>query len=175
MAIDLKDYIASIPDYPTKGILFRDVTPLVDDGEAFKEAVRQLAEYAKSVGADLIAGPESRGFIFGCPTAYELGIGFVPVRKPGKLPRETISASYSLEYGTNELFMHKDAVKPGQKVVIVDDLIATGGTVEAAAQLIEELGGEVAGMVFLIELAGLKGRDKLGKYKIDSVVCYPGK
>ena len=158
MAIDLKDYIASIPDYPTKGILFRDVTPLVDDGEAFKEAVRQLAEYAKSVGADLIAGPESRGFIFGCPTAYELGIGFVPVRKPGKLPRETISASYSLEYGTNELFMHKDAVKPGQRVVIIDDLLATGGTAKASAEMVKKLGGVVAGCAFVIELDGLPGR-----------------
>lgn len=158
MAIDLKDYIASIPDYPTKGILFRDVTPLVDDGEAFKEAVRQLSEYAKSVGADLIAGPESRGFIFGCPTAYELGIGFVPVRKPGKLPRETISASYSLEYGTNELFMHKDAVKPGQRVVIVDDLLATGGTAKATAEMVKKLGGVVAGCAFVIELDGLPGR-----------------
>ncbi|MCI6755198.1 adenine phosphoribosyltransferase [Galactobacillus timonensis] len=156
--MDLKDYIASIPDYPTKGILFRDVTPLVDDGEAFKEAVRQLAEYAKSVGADLIAGPESRGFIFGCPTAYELGIGFVPVRKPGKLPRETISASYSLEYGTNELFMHKDAVKPGQRVVIVDDLLATGGTAKATAEMVKKLGGVVAGCAFVIELDGLPGR-----------------
>ena len=158
MAIDLKDYIASIPDYPTKGILFRDVTPLVDDGEAFKEAVRQLAEYAKSVGADLIAGPESRGFIFGCPTAYELGIGFVPVRKPGKLPRETISASYSLEYGTNELFMHKDAVKPGQRVVIIDDLLATGGTAKATAEMVKKLGAVVAGCAFVIELDGLPGR-----------------
>ena len=158
MAIDLKDYIASIPDYPTKGILFRDVTPLVDDGEAFKEAVRQLAEYAKSVGADLIAGPESRGFIFGCPTAYDLGIGFVPVRKPGKLPRETISASYSLEYGTNELFMHKDAVKPGQRVVIIDDLLATGGTAKATAEMVKKLGGVVAGCAFVIELDGLPGR-----------------
>ena len=158
MAIDLKDYIASIPDYPTKGILFRDVTPLVDDGEAFKEAVRQLAEYAKSVGADLIAGPESRGFIFGCPTAYELGIGFVPVRKPGKLPRETISASYSLEYGTNELFMHKDAVKPGQRVVIIDDLLATGGTAKATAEMVKKLGGVVAGCAFVFELDGLPGR-----------------
>ena len=158
MAIDLKDYVASIPDYPTKGILFRDVTPLVDDGEAFKEAVRQLAEYAKSVGADLIAGPESRGFIFGCPTAYELGIGFVPVRKPGKLPRETISASYSLEYGTNELFMHKDAVKPGQRVVIIDDLLATGGTAKATAEMVKKLGGVVAGCAFVIELDGLPGR-----------------
>ncbi|HCV54482.1 MAG: adenine phosphoribosyltransferase [Galactobacillus timonensis] len=156
--MDLKDYIASIPDYPTKGILFRDVTPLVDDGEAFKEAVRQLAEYAKSVGADLIAGPESRGFIFGCPTAYELGIGFVPVRKPGKLPRETISASYSLEYGTNELFMHKDAVKPGQRVVIIDDLLATGGTAKATAEMVKKLGGVVAGCAFVIELDGLPGR-----------------
>lgn len=158
MAIDLKDYIASIPDYPTKGILFRDVTPLVGDGEAYREAVRLFAEYAKSVHADLIAGPESRGFIFGCPTAYELGIGFVPVRKPGKLPRETISASYALEYGTNELFMHKDAVKPGQRVVIIDDLLATGGTAKATAEMVKELGGVVAGCAFVIELDGLPGR-----------------
>ena len=134
--MDLEKYIASIPDYPTKGILFRDVTPLAQDGKAYKYTCEKLAEYAKSVGADLIAGPESRGFIFGCPMATMLDIGFVPVRKPNKLPRETISQEYALEYGTGTLEMHKDAVKKGQKVVICDDLLATGGTVEASIKMI---------------------------------------
>ena len=129
--MNLKDYIADIPDFPSKGILFRDVTPLLADGKAYKEAISLLDDFAKSVNADLIVGPESRGFIFGCPVAVDLNIGFAPVRKPGKLPRETICEKYELEYGTNELYMHVDAVKKGQKVVIIDDLLATGGTVEA--------------------------------------------
>lgn len=170
MALNLTDYIASIPDYPTKGILFRDVTPLVDDGAAYAEAVNQLAEYAKSVHADLIAGPESRGFIFGCPVANKLGVGFAPVRKPGKLPRETVSCKYDLEYGSNELFMHKDAVKPGQRVVIIDDLLATGGTAKATANMIEQLGGVVAGCAFVIELTGLPGREALKGYDIKALM-----
>ena len=137
--MDLKDYIASIPGFPKEGILFRDITPLMQDGEAFHEACRLLTEYAVKVGADVIVGPESRGFIFGCPIAYNLKIGFVPVRKPGKLPRETISCEYELEYGSNVLHMHKDGIKPGQKVLIIDDLLATGGTVKATIDMIERL------------------------------------
>lgn len=170
MALNLTDYIASIPDYPTKGILFRDVTPLVDDGEAYAEAIKQLADYAESVHADLIAGPESRGFIFGCPVAVKLGVGFAPVRKPGKLPRETVSCKYDLEYGSNELFMHKDAVKPGQRVVIIDDLLATGGTAKATANMVEQLGGVVAGFAFVIELTGLPGREALKGYDIKALM-----
>lgn len=170
MAINLEDYIASIPNYPKEGILFRDVTPLAQDGAAFKEAVHQLAEIAKAKGADLIAGPESRGFIFGCPVATELGIGFVPVRKPGKLPRETVSCKYALEYGTDELFMHKDSVKPGQRVLIIDDLLATGGTAKATATMIEEMGGVVAGCAFIIELEGLPGREMLKGYDVHALL-----
>lgn len=166
MAIDLKDYIASIPDFPTKGILFRDVTPILENGPAFQEAVRQLTDYAKSVNADMIAGPESRGFIFGCPVAISLGVGFAVVRKPGKLPRETISCKYDLEYGSNELFMNKDSVKPGQRVVIIDDLLATGGTAKATAQMVEQMGGVVAGCAFVIELDGLPGRETLKDYDV---------
>ncbi len=172
MAVNLEDYIASIRDYPIKGILFRDVTPILENGEAYKEAIHQIAEYGKKVGADVVVGPESRGFWFGCPTALELGVGFVPVRKPGKLPRETISCKYDLEYGSNELFMHKDSIKPGQKVLIVDDLLATGGTVKATAQMIEELGGSVAGIAFMIELFGngMEGRKVLEKYDVFSIM-----
>jgi len=166
MAINLEDYIATIPDYPQEGILFRDVTPLIADGEAFQEAINQIADFAREVKADVICGPESRGFIFGCPVAYALNIGFIPIRKPGKLPRETISCKYDLEYGSNELFMHKDAVKPGQRVVIVDDLLATGGTCQATFKMIEQLGGTVAGIAFVIELDGLDGRKNLEGQKV---------
>jgi len=170
MAIDLKDYIASIPNYPKEGILFRDVTPLVQDGAAFKECTRQLAAIAKAKGADLIVGPESRGFIFGCPVATELNIGFAPVRKPGKLPRETISCKYALEYGEDEVFMHRDSVKPGQKVMIIDDLLATGGTAKATATMIEEMGGIVVGCAFVIELEGLPGRIALKDYDVSALM-----
>ena len=170
--MNLKDYIADIPDFPSKGILFRDVTPLLADGKAYKEAISLLDEFAKSVNADLIVGPESRGFIFGCPVAVDLNIGFAPVRKPGKLPRETICEKYELEYGTNELYMHVDAVKKGQKVVIIDDLLATGGTVGATCKMIEKLGGEVVGCAFLIELEALKGRDTLKDYNVYSILKY---
>jgi adenine phosphoribosyltransferase len=161
MAVDLKEYIATIPDYPIEGVMFRDVTPILQHGEAFRETVNQLAAIAKELKADVICGPESRGFIFGAPVAVELGIGFVPVRKPGKLPRETISCKYDLEYGSNELFMHRDSVNPGERVLIVHDLLATGGTARAAATMIEELGGIVAGYAFVIELEGLPGRKML--------------
>ncbi len=170
--MNLKDYVASIPDFPSKGILFRDITPLMADGNAFREACDKLIDYARKVGAEVVAGPESRGFIFGCPVANELKIGFVPVRKPGKLPRKTISYKYDLEYGSNELHMHADAIKPGQKVLIVDDLLATGGTVEATAKMVEELGGEVVGCAFLIELEGLGGREKLNGYDVYTLMKY---
>ena len=175
MALNLEDYIASIRDFPTKGILFRDVTPLVQVGQAFHEAIDRLADFARSVHTDVVVGPESRGFIFGAPVAYALGIGFVPVRKPGKLPRETVSVKYDLEYGSNELFMHKDSIKPGQRVVIIDDLIATGGTIEAIIKLVESLGGEVVKISFVMELAGLKGRERLSGYDVSSVIRYEGK
>ena len=168
----LEDYIAEIPDYPVEGVLFRDVTPLMGDGAAFKEACTRIINFAKEVGAEVVVGPESRGFIFGCPVAYELGIGFVPARKPNKLPRETISYEYALEYGTNTLEMHRDAIKPGQKVMIVDDLLATGGTIKAAIKLVEQLGGEVVGCAFLIELVDLKGRENIGDYKVTSLIKY---
>lgn len=172
MAINLEDYVASIPDFPKEGILFRDVTPIVRDPEAFKESVRLIAEYAKKVGANVVVGPEARGFIFGCPVALELGVGFVPVRKPGKLPRETISCKYDLEYGSNEVHMVKDAIKPGDRALIVDDLLATGGTAKASATMIEELGGEVAGCAFVIELYGngMEGRKVLEDYDVYSIL-----
>ena len=170
--MNLKDYVASIPDFPQEGILFRDITPLMADGEAFHYACEELIDYAKKVGAQVVAGPESRGFIFGCPVAHEMKIGFVPVRKPNKLPRKTISYKYDLEYGSNELHMHADAIKPGQKVLIIDDLLATGGSVVATAKMIEELGGEVVGCAFLIELEGLGGREKLDKYDVFTLMKY---
>ena len=170
--MDFKKYIASIPDFPQPGVLFRDITPLMSDGEAFHAATSEIQKFAEQVGAEVIAGPESRGFIFGCPVAANLHIGFVPVRKPGKLPRETISYRYDLEYGSNELHMHKDAITPGQKVLIVDDLLATGGTVQATIKMIEELGGVVVGCAFLIELEGLKGREALAGYEVFTVMSY---
>lgn len=170
--MDLKKYIATIHDFPVEGIEFRDITPLMADGAAFKEATRLFVEFARKVGADVIVGPESRGFIFGCPVAYEMEIGFVPVRKPGKLPRETISYSYDLEYGSNELHIHKDGVKPGQKVLIIDDLLATGGTIEASVSLVRELGAEVVGCGFLIELEELAGREKLEGIDVFTILKY---
>lgn len=170
--MDLKNYIATIPDFPKEGIIFRDITPLMADGEAFNYACNELTAFAKEVGADVIVGPESRGFIFGCPVASNLNIGFVPVRKPGKLPRETVSLKYALEYGENELHMHADSIKKGQKVLIIDDLLATGGTVDATCKLVEGMGGEVVGCGFLIELVELKGRDLLKDYKVKSLMTY---
>lgn len=170
--MDLNDYVASIPDFPSKGILFRDVTPMMQDGKALHEACDLIIKYAKEKGTEIIVGPESRGFLIGCPAAYALNVGFIPVRKPGKLPRETISCKYDLEYGSNELQIHADAIKKGQKVLIIDDLLATGGTVEATAKLVEQLGGEVVGCAFLIELEDLKGRELLKKYDVYAALKY---
>lgn len=170
--MDLKQYIADVPDFPSEGILFRDITPLMQNGKAFKEAVAQMIAFAKEKNIDVIAGPESRGFIFGCPVAYELGCGFVPVRKPNKLPRETVSVSYDLEYGSNELHMHADSIKPGQRVLIIDDLLATGGTVDATVKLIQKMGGEVVGAAFLIELLDLKGRELLSGIDVKTLIQY---
>ncbi len=170
--MNLKDYIASIQDFPKEGILFRDITPLLNDPKAYKQTVDTLAEFAKNAGAEVILGPESRGFMFGCPVAIEIGAGFVPVRKPGKLPRATISEKYDLEYGSNELQIHEDAIKPGQKVVIVDDLLATGGTVAATIKMVERLGGEVVGCAFVIELADLNGKELLKDYNVFTLLQY---
>ena len=170
----LEDYVVSIPDYPEPGIIFRDVTSILQDAEGLKLAIDSLQEKLEGLDFDVLAGTESRGFIFGMPIAYNLHKPFVLVRKKGKLPRETVSMSYDLEYGSAEIEMHKDAIKPGQKVVLIDDLIATGGTIEAAAKLVEQLGGEVVKIVFLMELAGLHGRDKLSKYDVESVIRYEG-
>ena len=170
--MNLKNYIAEIQDFPKPGILFRDITPLMNDGEVFAYASSLIIEYAKKVGAEIIVGPEARGFIFGCPVAYALKIGFVPVRKPNKMPRETVSFEYDLEYGSNVLCLHADAIKPGQKVLVVDDLLATGGTVDATIKLVEKLGGVVVGCAFLIELCDLKGRDKISKYDVFTLVQY---
>lgn len=170
--MNLKDYIADIPDFPSEGVLFRDITPLMADGDAFQEACDQLIAFAKDKDIDVIVGPESRGFIFGCPVAYALGIGFIPVRKPGKLPRDTTSVAYDLEYGSNELHVHSDGIREGQRVLIIDDLLATGGTVDATIKIIEQLGGVVAGCAFLIELADLQGRDLLKSYEVHSLLTY---
>lgn len=174
MAIDFKKYIASVKDFPNKGIIFRDITPLLQDGEVFRAATHKLAAYAKNRDAEVIVGPEARGFIVGCPVATELNIGFVPARKPHKLPREVERASYDLEYGANVLEMHKDAIKPGQRVVICDDLMATSGTLHATKQLVENLGGKVVGAAFYIELVDLKGREKFPNLDIYSLVQYHG-
>ena len=172
---ELKEYIRSIPDFPEKGIIFRDVTSVLQDADALKLSIDELAKRLEGVDFDVIAGAESRGFIFGAPLAYVMHKPFVPIRKKGKLPCETVSRSYDLEYGSATIEMHKDSIKPGQKVAIIDDLIATGGTVEAAIKLVEELGGEVVKVVFLMELAGLKGRERLKGYDVASVICYDGK
>lgn len=170
----LEDYVLTIPDFPEPGIMFRDITTLIQDPDGLKLAIDQLCSEAGTMEFDLVVGPESRGFIFGVPVAYLLGKGFVPVRKKGKLPRETESIKYDLEYGQAEIEIHRDAVQPGQKVLIVDDLIATGGSAEAAARLVEKLGGKVVGMLFVMELAGLKGADKLRKYNPRALITYPG-
>ncbi|MBQ9063581.1 MAG: adenine phosphoribosyltransferase [Eubacterium sp.] len=171
----LEEYVVSIPDFPEKGIIFRDVTSILQDADGLQLSIDSLQKFLEGVEFDVIAGTESRGFIFGVPVAYNMHKPFIPVRKKGKLPRETVSKKYDLEYGTAEIEIHKDAIQPGQKVVIIDDLIATGGTVKAAAELFEELGGEVVKMVFVMELAGLKGREKLAEYDIDSAIIYEGK
>lgn len=171
----LEEYVVSIPDFPEEGIIFRDVTSVLQDADGLQLAVNTMQDLVKDLEYDVVVGPESRGFIFGTPIAYNNHKPFVLIRKAGKLPRETVSKSYDLEYGKATIEMHKDSIKPGQKVLIVDDLIATGGTTEAMIQLIEELGGEVVGIVVMIELAGLKGRERLAKYRLDSAICYPGK
>ena len=171
----VEDYVRSIPDFPEKGIIFRDITTVIQSPEGLKLAIDGINEKLKGVDYDVVVGPESRGFIFGVPVAYANGKGFVPVRKKGKLPCETISQDYELEYGTATIEMHKDAIVPGQKVVIVDDLIATGGTTEAIIKLIEQLGGEVVKIIFLVEIERLKGREKLSGYDGDAVIKYAGK
>lgn len=171
----LEEYVRSIPDFPEPGIIFRDVTSILQDADGLQLAIDSMQDCLKDLDIDVIVGTESRGFIFGMPIAYNLHKPFVLVRKKGKLPCETISRSYELEYGSATIEMHKDSIKPGQKVVIVDDLIATGGTIEAAIKMIEELGGEVVKVLFLMELAGLKGREKLAGYDVASVLCYEGK
>ena len=171
----IEEYVRSIPDFPEPGIIFRDVTSILQDPDGLKLSIDLIQEKLEGLDFDVIAGTESRGFIFGVPVAYNMHKAFVPVRKKGKLPCETVSREYALEYGTAAIEIHKDALKPGQKVVVIDDLIATGGTIEAAVKLIEELGGEVVKVVFLMELAGLKGRERLKDYDVESVICYEGK
>ncbi|MBO4395378.1 MAG: adenine phosphoribosyltransferase [Eubacterium sp.] len=170
----LEDYIRSIPDFPEPGIIFRDITTVLADADGFKLAIDEFLKKLEGVDFDVVVGAESRGFIFGAPIAYALGKSFVLVRKKGKLPCETIEQEYELEYGKATVEMHVDAIKPGQKVVLVDDLIATGGTIRASIDLVEKLGGEVVKTVFLIELAGLNGREKLKGYDVDAVITYPG-
>lgn len=170
--MNLKDYIANVPNFPKPGIQFKDITPLIGDGKAFQYATDQFVQFTKEIGANLIVGPDARGFIFGCPVATQLGLGFVPVRKPGKLPREVISFNYDLEYGSNTLCLHKGDIKPGSNVLIIDDLLATGGTIEATIHLVEQSGAKVAGIAFLIELEDLNGIDKLKGYNVLSLMKY---
>ena len=170
--MDLKQFITIVPDWPKEGIKFKDITTLMDNGDAYRYATDQIVAYAKEKEIDLIVGPEARGFIIGCPVAYALGVGFAPVRKEGKLPRETIKASYGKEYGKDALTIHKDAIKPGQRVLITDDLLATGGTIEATIELVEKLGGVVAGIAFLIELGYLDGRKNLDGYDLLSLMTF---
>lgn len=170
--MNLKDSIRVVEGFPKEGISFKDITTLIGDGEALKCSIDKIVEHLKDKNVDLIVGPEARGFIFGVPVAYALGVGFVPVRKPGKLPCETVSVDYGLEYGNDTLEIHKDAIKKGQRVAIVDDLLATGGTIEAVAKLVEAAGGEVVSLDFAIELTGLNGRDKLQGYDVMSLVDY---
>ncbi|WZL71532.1 adenine phosphoribosyltransferase [Clostridiaceae bacterium 35-E11] len=170
--MNLKDKIRVIPDFPEKGIRFKDITTLLKDGDTFKYAIDKFVEEIEGKEFDLIIGPESRGFIVGTPLAYATGKGFVPVRKPGKLPAETLKHEYALEYGKDALEIHKDAINPGQKVIIADDLLATGGTIQSTIKLVEQLGAEVVGIVFLIELTYLKGRESLKGYDVRSLIKY---
>ncbi len=171
----LEEYVRSIPDFPEEGIIFRDVTSVLQDADGLHLAIDTMQDLVKDLEFDVVAGAESRGFIFGTPIAYNNRKPFVLIRKKGKLPCETVEMSYDLEYGQATIEMHKDSIKPGQKVLVVDDLIATGGTTEAMIKLIESLGGEVVGVVVMIELAGLKGREKIAGYRLDAAICYPGK
>lgn len=171
----IEEYVRSIPDFPEPGIIFRDITTILQDSDGLHLAIQSMQDKLKNTEFDVVVGTESRGFIFGVPIAYNLHKAFVPVRKKGKLPCETVSKEYDLEYGSAVIEMHKDSIKPGQKVVLVDDLVATGGTIEAAIRLVEELGGEVVKVAFLMELAGLNGRERLKGYDVESVLCYEGK
>ncbi len=170
--MNLYNLIRDVKDFPKEGIVFKDIAPLLQNGEGLKQSINEIADKLEEVNFDLVVGPEARGFIFGVPTAYKLGKGFIPVRKPGKLPYECISETYDLEYGTSTIQMHIDAIEKGQKVVIVDDLLATGGTTKAMIDLIEKMGGEVVKIVFLIELEFLKGREILEGYNIESILKY---
>ena len=175
MSKKVEDYVRSIPDFPEPGIIFRDITGILRDADGLKLSIDKIQEMLEGVEFDAVLGLESRGFIFGMPIAYNLHKAFIPVRKKGKLPRETVSAKYDLEYGTAEIEIHKEDLRPGMKVVIIDDLIATGGTVEAAVKLAESLGAEVVKIAFVMELAGLKGRERLAGYDVESVITYEGK
>ncbi|MBF0706415.1 MULTISPECIES: adenine phosphoribosyltransferase [Bacillales] len=170
--MNYKDYIAVVEDYPKEGIRFKDITPLMQNGEAYRGVVNDIADFAKDKDVDVIVGPEARGFIVGCPVSYILGIGFVPVRKEGKLPREVAKVDYGLEYGKDVLTIHKDAIKPGQRVLITDDLLATGGTINATIELVEMLGGVVVGLAFMIELSYLEGRKNLDRHDIFTLMTY---
>lgn len=171
----LEEYVTSIPDFPKEGIIFRDITTVLQDAEGFHRAIDAMQDKIRDMDFDVVLGPESRGFIFGTPIAYNLNKPFVPVRKKGKLPRETVEMEYELEYGTAVIEMHRDALLKGQKVLIVDDLMATGGTLQAIVRMVENMGAEVAGIVVLIELAGLQGRELLKKYRVESAIRYEGK
>ena len=172
MSLDLRERIRDVPDFPTEGIVFKDLMPLIADPDYFAEAIRLLAEWARPRSPQLVLGAEARGFIFGATLAYELGAGFIAARKPGKLPRETLEATYQLEYGTDSLQIHTDAVPRGARVVILDDVLATGGTARAKVELVEGLGGVVAGVLFVIELSFLSGRDRLEGYDVHSLIQY---
>ncbi|MCL6632828.1 MAG: adenine phosphoribosyltransferase [Alicyclobacillus herbarius] len=170
--MDIRTHIREIPDFPQPGILFRDITPLLANGAGYRQAIDELAAFARQLQAELIVGPEARGYVVGAPLAYALGVGFIPVRKRGKLPAKTVQVEYQLEYGTDVLEIHADAVRPGQRVVVADDLLATGGTIGATIELVRKLGGHVVGAAFLIELTHLRGRDKLKDIAIRTLVEY---
>ena len=170
--MDLKKYIYEIKDFPKAGVDFKDITPLIKDGKAYQYVVKEIASFAKECGAHVIASPESRGFLFGCPVATELGIGFIPFRKQNKLPRRTMSVCYGLEYGNDVLQVHIDDIKRGDKFFLVDDLLASGGTLEACIKLLEELGAEIVGICFVVEIAKLGGRERLKNYNVKSIVTY---
>jgi adenine phosphoribosyltransferase len=172
MTLDLRDRVQDVPDFPTKGIVFKDLMPLLADREYFAETIRMLAEWARPREPDLILGAEARGFIFGGALAYELDAGFIAARKPGKLPRETVEATYDLEYGTDSLQVHRDAVPKGARVIVLDDVLATGGTAKAKVELVEGLGGVVVGLLFVIELTFLEGRERLAGYDVHSLIQY---
>jgi adenine phosphoribosyltransferase len=173
--LNLQEFIREVPDFPVKGILFRDITTLIENGAAYHQAIEQLVAQVRELGViDVIAAPEARGFIFAAPIAFALKLPLIPIRKPGKLPYKTVTFTYELEYGTDSLQMHADTLKPGMKVLLVDDLLATGGTIRACKDLIEQEGGQVIGIAFLMELAGLKGRDKINDIPICTLITYPG-